>query len=90
METLLIGSSTAIDDNTIELRFTFTVNISQGIPPEISEIFVSEVERTLMEDIPVWESKDYLERPLLCEGDGPIGLYRNWTRQFYPTEASAT
>ncbi|HNC99168.1 MAG TPA: Rieske 2Fe-2S domain-containing protein [Myxococcota bacterium] len=84
VETLLIGSSTPIDADHIELRFSFTVNISNGFPPEIGELFIAEVERTLLEDIPIWENKAYLERPLLCEGDGPIGLYRSWVRQFYP------
>jgi nitrite reductase/ring-hydroxylating ferredoxin subunit len=34
-------------------------------------------------DIPIWEHKDYLERPLLCAGDGPIMQIRKWARQFY-------
>jgi hypothetical protein len=89
VETLLIGSSTPIDADHIELRFSFTVNIANGFPPEIGELFIAEVERTLLEDIPIWENKAYLERPLLCEGDGPIGLYRSWVRQFYPKEVEA-
>jgi nitrite reductase/ring-hydroxylating ferredoxin subunit len=32
----------------------------------------------------IWERKKYLNRPALGAGDGPIGKYRVWARQFYP------
>ena len=35
-------------------------------------------------DVPIWESKRYVERPVLAQGDGPIHKYRKWARQFYP------
>jgi hypothetical protein len=37
----------------------------------------------------IWEHKRYLARPALAAGDGPLGLYRKWTRQFYSAEAGA-
>ena len=36
------------------------------------------------QDISVWENKIYLHPPALAKGDGPIGRYRAWCRQFYP------
>ena len=39
------------------------------------------------QDFAVWEKKTYLERPALAEGDGAIGQYRRWARQFYGPEA---
>jgi nitrite reductase/ring-hydroxylating ferredoxin subunit len=39
------------------------------------------------QDFDIWTHKTYLERPALAEGDGPIGLYRKWARQFYPAQA---
>lgn len=38
----------------------------------------------LRRDQPIWEHKKYLPRPALAAGDGPIGRYRKWARQFYP------
>ena len=35
------------------------------------------------QDFPIWENKAYVSPPRLARGDGPIGLYRNWARQFY-------
>ena len=34
-------------------------------------------------DVAIWENKRYLEPPALARGDGPIGPYRRWCRQFY-------
>ena len=36
-------------------------------------------------DFPIWENKVYRERPLLCDGDGPIQAFRRWAAQFYPS-----
>jgi hypothetical protein len=44
--------------------------------------------KQLNEDIPIWENKRYLERPLLCDGDGPIAEFRRWCLQFYSPQAS--
>jgi phenylpropionate dioxygenase-like ring-hydroxylating dioxygenase large terminal subunit len=40
------------------------------------------------QDFPIWENKVYCERPALALGDGPIGPYRRWARQFYRHMAS--
>ncbi|MFE3513292.1 hypothetical protein ACFXN5_34910 [Streptomyces sp. NPDC059155] len=37
------------------------------------------------QDIPVWETKRYTSPPRLGHSDGPIGPYRKWAQQFYPT-----
>lgn len=39
--------------------------------------------RDVMQDRHIWEHKVHVPRPLLAEGDGPIGRYRAWCRQFY-------
>jgi len=36
------------------------------------------------QDEPIWTHKAHLHPPGLAEGDGPIGKYRQWARQFYP------
>lgn len=38
-------------------------------------------------DFPIWENKAYIDPPRLARGDGPIGIYRKWARQFYSEEA---
>ena len=38
----------------------------------------------LTQDFDIWANKIYVEPPLLTKGDGPVGHYRKWCRQFYP------
>lgn len=38
------------------------------------------------QDFPIWENKAYVNPPKLAKGDGPIGRYRKWARQFYPAD----
>ena len=40
------------------------------------------------QDVRFWEHKRYLPHPALADGDGPIGAYRRWARQFYETDAA--
>ena len=41
------------------------------------------LERQLGQDIPIWENKVYVNPPLLADGDGPVGVFRRWCKQFY-------
>lgn len=36
------------------------------------------------QDFEIWGNKRYVHPPALAEGDGPVGAYRRWARQFYP------
>jgi hypothetical protein len=42
----------------------------------------------VMQDSAVWKRKCYVERPALADGDGPIGTYRRYVRQFYSPPVS--
>jgi nitrite reductase/ring-hydroxylating ferredoxin subunit len=35
------------------------------------------------QDFVIWENKRYVQPPALAEGDGPVGRFRQWARQFY-------
>jgi putative sterol carrier protein len=51
---------------------------------ELSHLFYESFVEDFAKDFPIWENKRYVERPKLSAADGPIGLYRKWSRQFYP------
>lgn len=36
------------------------------------------------QDFDMWQNKIYVDPPVLAKGDGPIGPYRRYCRQFYP------
>lgn len=55
-----------------------------------SAIFQSAV-HDARQDFVIWENKRHISPPALAQGDGPIGAFRIWARQFYaqPTAAEA-
>jgi len=87
VETLLVSSATPIEADKSEIWFAFTVrDIGKGITGGVGKAFMAEVSRQLEQDIPVWENKIFIDPPVLCDGDGPIGPFRKWAKQFYPAE----
>jgi hypothetical protein len=85
VETLLVSSATAIDDDYVDVRFAFTVKKlpHKDVTKTVGKAFIGEIDRQLAQDIPIWENKIYVNPPLLVDGDGPIGIFRRWARQFY-------
>jgi nitrite reductase/ring-hydroxylating ferredoxin subunit len=50
----------------------------------LSRLMVAWFFHDTLVDHPVWHHKRYRPHPALNQGDGPIGVYRHWARQFYP------
>jgi 3-ketosteroid 9alpha-monooxygenase subunit A len=86
VETLLMGAVVPLDEEYVQVRFTFAVKKfgTEDMVSHVGKAFVAEVARQLEQDAPVWEHKIYVDRPLICDGDGPIGQFRRWAAQFYP------
>ena len=86
VDTLLVTSTTPVDGEYVHTRFCFMVKKMGGadVTKGVAKAFIHEVSRQLEEDFKVWENKVYVHPPMLCEGDGPIGLYRKWVKQFFP------
>jgi hypothetical protein len=42
------------------------------------------------QDFIIWQHKKYVSPPALAEGDGPIGKYRQWARQFYVADTGSS
>lgn len=81
-ETVLLLSHTPIDRETVDSRFSF-VQHEADAKSAVASAVVAEVVRQMEQDIPIWEHKRYLAKPMLCDGDGPIPAYRRWASQFY-------
>jgi 3-ketosteroid 9alpha-monooxygenase subunit A len=82
---LLVTTGTPIDADHVHMRLQLSVRRlpSSDATRGVGRAFLAEIERQFTQDIPIWENKVHLERPLLCDGDGPIGALRRWGRQFY-------
>jgi phenylpropionate dioxygenase-like ring-hydroxylating dioxygenase large terminal subunit len=85
VETLLVAGITPIDDDYVDVRFSFTVKkqVNGDVTSTVGQAFIREIERQLGQDIPIWENKVYVTPPLVVDGDGPIGIFRRWVKQFY-------
>jgi phenylpropionate dioxygenase-like ring-hydroxylating dioxygenase large terminal subunit len=81
-ETVLLLSHTPIDRGTVDSRFSFTQRKADA-ESRVAAAVIQEVVRQMDQDIPIWEHKKYLAKPMLCDGDGPIHEYRKWASQFY-------
>jgi hypothetical protein len=75
-----ISSVTPVDEENVHIRWVFTMPESmKDFSAKMIETFVD----ALAEDIPIWENKVYVEKPMLIKGDGPIIEFRHWAKQFY-------
>ncbi len=50
----------------------------------MNRIVLSEERRFVLQDVVIWERKKYQAPPRLSQADGPVGKYRQYSRQFYP------
>jgi hypothetical protein len=71
-------------------RLTIWINKSPipGFSRLVKRIVLSEMMRTYHEDMQIWQSKEYLPHPVLCDGDGAIMKLRRWYAQFFETPAA--
>jgi hypothetical protein len=81
----MVNTSTPIDGETTDVSFAYTVNTAgdEKKARGVGDAIIRDLEKQMSEDIPIWENKKYYAQPMLCDGDGPFGLYRRWMRQFF-------
>jgi phenylpropionate dioxygenase-like ring-hydroxylating dioxygenase large terminal subunit len=82
-ETLMVNTATPIDEETTDVSFAYTSKKSEGGGQGVGEALIRDLEKQMAQDIVIWEHKAYWKRPMLCDGDGEIGIYRRWMRQFF-------
>jgi hypothetical protein len=87
----LLVLSSPVDNGHIMLRTSASVKKLGGLPVSllVREFASMGLNREVGQDAPIWETKQYIERPILAEGDGPIAEYRRYCKQFYPPQAAA-
>jgi phenylpropionate dioxygenase-like ring-hydroxylating dioxygenase large terminal subunit len=93
IETLMVNTATPIDEEHTDVSFAYSVRKLDGADAKhgAGAAIIRDLEKQMAEDIVIWENRRYFSKPLLCDGDGPIGVYRKWMRQFFsePIERSA-
>jgi len=88
--------TTPLDPLRVDIRFSVALRMgaaSPGTPERLLSRLATHAlgpafRSDIQQDFPVWEHKVYLDQPRLAKGDGPIGAYRRWARQFYSWPAT--
>jgi len=84
IDTIEMNTSTPIDEEFTDVSFQCTVRTDgDERKARLADKIVKDMEQQFENDIPIWENKTSWERPVLCDGDGPVGEYRKWMRQFF-------
>jgi len=78
---------TSIDAEKLTLRLALRVKKWPGpgalFSPLVARLILNGFVHDARQDFPIWENKRYTQPPALAKGDGPIGRYRQWAKQFY-------
>lgn len=86
-----IAASSPIDAEHTHQRWLFAY--PKAIGDEAGQAIIDGFASSgIYQDIPIWEHKRYVERPMLVKEDGPIADFRRWVKQFYselPADASS-
>ena len=84
LDGVLVNAHTPIDEDRLHLRFGVLIRKREDNKTQrYAEAFVTNMRDGFLQDVRIWETKRYLTKPALCDGDGPIMKVRKWYRQFY-------
>ena len=86
VETLMYNAHTMVDEEHVDLRFGVMIR-PRSNDRRFSDAYVAQYVAVLMngfrQDVKIWETKRWRDRPILVDGDGPIEQLRAWYSQFY-------
>jgi phenylpropionate dioxygenase-like ring-hydroxylating dioxygenase large terminal subunit len=82
---------TPVDDEHVEVTSTLAIERQPSWLATRALLYKAwrETRRTIDQDVPIWEHKVYRSQPALGDGDGPISVFRRWSRQFYESADGA-
>ncbi|NRA32823.1 MAG: Rieske 2Fe-2S domain-containing protein [Polyangiaceae bacterium] len=91
VESRIAITRTPIDEEYTEIRLNFIPKVYENIAvtEALGQALSQRVSEEIEQDMPIWENKSYIENPILAQGDGPVGSWRRWCKQFYPASISA-
>jgi len=81
--TLRVGASAKRIGPKSAIHPVFALLPASWIDSLLGRIALRSLVGEVAQDIPIWANKRYLPRPALADGDGPVGPYRRWVKQFY-------
>jgi len=79
---VLLNAHTMVDEHALDLYFGVTIERTPRSQRFVNA-YVDDIRTGFGQDVAIWEHKRWRDRPLLCDGDGPIMKLRKWYAQFY-------
>lgn len=87
IEMVLLNTHVPVADRKTKLLFAVLVKLPPALPEAqgraVAENFARLQVQSLQSDVDIWTNKVHVETPMLCDGDGPIVLCRQWYAQFF-------
>lgn len=87
VESLLLVSHVPTSTESFDLRFGVMVKLIPGMSRDpadpMLQIYIKQTQDGFLEDVKHWHTKQRVDNPILCDGDGPIRVLREWLNQFY-------
>jgi nitrite reductase/ring-hydroxylating ferredoxin subunit len=81
---MVLGVSVRKVESSARVHPLMTLAPRGWLTEVLAETNIRELELAVQQDVPIWSHKKFIHPPALAQGDGPIGAYRQWVRQFYP------
>jgi nitrite reductase/ring-hydroxylating ferredoxin subunit len=76
-----LSSTTPIDTENVKVRWVFTAPVANG--PDGARAAAEAFAGGISQDLPIWENKRYVDRPVITKGEKKLLEQREWVRQFY-------
>ena len=91
-ETLVISTLTPIDRDHLKVWFAFTQPKSEAEGPRanLARALIADLCKQVDQDKIVLDHSCGLDRPLICDGDGPLAQNRRFMGQFFVKNAPST
>lgn len=87
LDMLTYITQTPVDDEYTDITICFSMRAldDEVLTSSVAELNAKTTNLQFAQDIPIWENKVYLTKPILTQVDGPIAAYRRWYSRFYST-----
>lgn len=83
----LLVAHVPVDTNSFDLYFGVKIKKNPNLTAEQNDAivrgYVEQSRIAFFQDVDIWKTKTRIDNPLLCDGDGPVNLLRQWYAQFY-------
>lgn len=84
--TVMYNAHTMVDEEYVDLRFGVMIQPGESDARSSAAYvkgYVHHLANGFRQDAAIWEHKRWRDRPILCDGDGPIHELREWYAQFF-------